>query len=89
MVAKLKILHKTLSFKPLKQLTHLVGFGVFLSLLVFPVICFQGANAGQLKEQRAEGILALLALSLFAKTAANSANVEREREDQHRLRFNC
>lgn len=63
------------------KLLRLKSFAAIICVIFLHFGTFQNVRAAQLKEHKAEGIVALLALSLFARTAADSANAERDRND--------
>ncbi|MGI9373481.1 MAG: hypothetical protein ACR2OJ_13380 [Hyphomicrobiales bacterium] len=78
MFANLRTINTTCFLSSFGRLLYFTRFLVAVGLTLILVVSFQDAKAAQLKEERAEGILAFLALSFFAKTAANSANAKRE-----------
>ena len=56
-------------------------FAAVASAMVLACNGSPDVDAGQTKEQMAEGIAVFLALSLLARSAAESANAEREKDD--------
>lgn len=65
----------------LGQPLRLISLAAIVCVIFLHFGTFHNVRAAQLKEHKAEGIVALLLLSLIARTAADSANADRDRDD--------